>query len=169
LIRGFFESQIKKQDILIRELPDDIDISHVSAHSAHEIDTLEETLKSNEDRLSNLIESKELLEKRHAELIELRHVLRETAQFFEIVDPFLGIADDRPKGDPMKFGGVWMQTHRFSSTLRKKVERMSRQRLIDHRWMSGTSQASFHEQRPLSLKRSSGEPCGEISSYVPLY
>lgn len=84
---GFFERQIKKQEIRIRQLPDDIDISHVSAQSAHEIDTLEETLKTNEDRLNNLLESKEILEKRHSELIELRHVLRETAQFFEIVFP----------------------------------------------------------------------------------
>jgi V-type H+-transporting ATPase subunit a len=85
LTPGFFEAQIKKQEIIIRELPDEIDISHVSAHSAHEIDTLEENLKTNEDRVNHLLESKEVLERRHAELIELRHVLRETAQFFEIV------------------------------------------------------------------------------------
>ena len=35
--------------------------------------------------VQDLLEGKEVLERRHAELIELRHVLRETAHFFEIV------------------------------------------------------------------------------------
>ena len=82
---GFFETQIKKQNILIRELPDDIDLSQTTAPSAHEIDVLEENTQTNEQRLNNLLEGKETLERRHAELIELRHVLRETANFFEIV------------------------------------------------------------------------------------
>ena len=84
---GFFESQIKKQDIPIRELPDDIDMSKTAAPSAHEIDLLEENAQTNEQRLNHLLESKEILERRHAELIELRYVLRETAHFFEIVPP----------------------------------------------------------------------------------
>jgi len=82
---GFFETQIKKQDIPIRELPDDIDMSKTAAPPAHEIDLLEENTQTNEQRLNHLLESKEVLERRHAELIELRYVLRETAHFFEIV------------------------------------------------------------------------------------
>src|SRR6266516_2584373 len=85
LMEGFFETQIRKQDIPIREVPDDFDISHISALSAHEIDVLEQNARSNEDRLNQLLQSKELLEKRHAELIELRYVLRETSHFLEIV------------------------------------------------------------------------------------
>ena len=83
--KGFFETQIKKQNIPIRELPDDLDISQTTAPSAHEIDVLEENTQTNEQRLNHLLENKEILERRHAELIELRHVLRETAHFFEIV------------------------------------------------------------------------------------
>jgi len=82
-LAGFFETEIKKQEIQIRELPDDVDMSHTAAPSAHEIDVLEENTQTNEERLSHLLESKEVLERRHAELIELRHVLRETAYFFE--------------------------------------------------------------------------------------
>jgi V-type H+-transporting ATPase subunit a len=83
--KGFFETQIQKQDIPIQELPDGLDISQTTAPSAHEIDVLEENTQTYEQRLNRLLENKELLERRHAELIELRHVLRETAHFFEIV------------------------------------------------------------------------------------
>jgi V-type H+-transporting ATPase subunit a len=96
---GFFETQIKKQDIRIRELPDDLDISQMAAPSAHEIDVLEENTQTNEQRLNHLLENKEVLERRHAELIELRHVLRETAHFFQIVYKFLvGDADFQARG-----------------------------------------------------------------------
>ena len=90
---GFFETHIKKQDIPIRELPEDLYTSQTSAPSAHEIDVLEEDTQSNEQRLTQLLESKEVLEKRHAELIELRHVLRETAHFFAVVCMFQGLTD----------------------------------------------------------------------------
>jgi V-type H+-transporting ATPase subunit a len=83
--QGFFETQIKKQKIRIRELPDDLDSSQTTAPSVHEIDVLRDTIQTNEQRLNSLLENKETLERRHAELIELRHVLRETAHFFEIV------------------------------------------------------------------------------------
>lgn len=82
---GFFETQIKRQNIRIRQLPDGLDISQTTAPSAHEIDVLEENTQTNEQRLNHLLESKEVLERRHAELIELRYVLRETAHFFQIV------------------------------------------------------------------------------------
>jgi V-type H+-transporting ATPase subunit a len=85
LTAGFFETQIKKHDIHMREIPDEVDISHISAQSAHEIDVLEQNTKSNEDRLNQLLESKAVLEMRQAELIELRYVLRETSPFLEIV------------------------------------------------------------------------------------
>lgn len=111
MLLGFFETQIKKQNISIRELPDDIDMSQTTAPSAHEIDVLEENTQINEQRLNNLLESKEILERRHAELIELRHVLRETAHFFHIVYNHClvdQIADlfCRLKGGQMKLGEV---------------------------------------------------------------
>ena len=84
-IEGFFEAQIKKHNIPIWELPDELDMSQMTSPSAHEIDVLEETIQTNEQRLKHLLESKQALERTHAELIELQHVLRETAHFFQIV------------------------------------------------------------------------------------
>jgi V-type ATPase 116kDa subunit family len=82
---GFFQTQIEKQEIKIRELPDDMGYSQQAAPMEHEIDVLEENCQTNEQRLSHLLDSKDILERRHVELIELRHVLRETAEFFEAV------------------------------------------------------------------------------------
>ena len=82
---GFFETQIKKHNIPIRELPDDLDMSQTTAPSAHEIDVLEEKTQTKEQRLNHLLESKQILERTQAGLIELRHVLKETAHFFQIV------------------------------------------------------------------------------------
>lgn len=54
------------------------------APSAHELDELDEVTAQCEQRVTHLLESKETLERRHAELIEFRHVLRETASFFNV-------------------------------------------------------------------------------------
>jgi V-type H+-transporting ATPase subunit a len=93
-LEGFFQAQCEKFDISVKELPDDIDMSQASAPSAHEIDVLEENCQTNEQRLSQLLDRKQLLERRHAELIELRHVLGETARYFEIVTSTLEIETD---------------------------------------------------------------------------
>ena len=71
-----------------------MDVSQTAAPSAHEIDVLEENTQTNEERLCHLLDSKEMLERRHAELIELRHVLRETAYFFEQVYYALELTDE---------------------------------------------------------------------------
>jgi len=84
---GFFEAQCRKFDIPVNELPDELDMPQTWAPTAHEIDVLEENCKTNEQRLNQLLESKQILERRHAELVEFRHVLRETAHFFEVVRP----------------------------------------------------------------------------------
>jgi V-type H+-transporting ATPase subunit a len=55
-----------------------------TAPSAHELDVLDEATARHEQRVVHLVESKETLERRHAELIEFRHVLRETASFFNV-------------------------------------------------------------------------------------
>jgi len=82
---GFFEAQCRKFDVPVKELPDELDMSQTWAPTAHEIDVLEENCQTNEQRLSQLLESQQILQKRHAELVEFRHVLRETAHFFEVV------------------------------------------------------------------------------------
>ena len=57
-----------------------------AAPSAHELDVLDEATVQHEQRVAHLLESKVALEKRHAELIEFRHVLRETASFFNVLE-----------------------------------------------------------------------------------
>jgi V-type H+-transporting ATPase subunit a len=54
------------------------------APSAHELDVLDESTERYEQRVAQMLENKEALDKRHAELIEMRHVLRETASFFNV-------------------------------------------------------------------------------------
>jgi hypothetical protein len=46
---------------------------------------LDEATARYEQRVARLLESKEKLEKRQAELTEFRHVLRETASFFNVL------------------------------------------------------------------------------------
>ncbi|KAG0246836.1 V-type ATPase, V0 complex, 116kDa subunit family [Mortierella sp. GBAus27b] len=75
-----FTSQIGKADIPIR-----------SSHSSHrartpsrqELDEIERRLSEHETRLVQLNKSYEALQRRYWELIELKHVLREAAAFFE--------------------------------------------------------------------------------------
>jgi len=77
----------------------------------------------------------EILERRYAELIELRYVLRETAHFFEIVIPPLSPyrsvrreVDCRRKAEPMRLGEVRRNpTHHFWRVQQKKEEQ-------NHRW-----------------------------------
>jgi V-type H+-transporting ATPase subunit a len=81
-ILGLFTSQIGKADIPIR-----------SSHSSHrartpsrqELDEIERRLSEHETRLVQLNKSYEALQRRYWELIELKHVLREAAVFFEEV------------------------------------------------------------------------------------
>jgi len=82
---GFFEAQCRKFDVPVKELPSELDMSQTWAPTAHEIDVLEENCQTNEQRLNQLLESQQVLQRRHAELVEFRHVLRETARFFEVV------------------------------------------------------------------------------------
>jgi len=58
----------------------------MAAPSAHELDVLDDATARHEQRVAHLLESKAALEKRHAELIEFRHVVRETASFFTVSD-----------------------------------------------------------------------------------
>jgi hypothetical protein len=84
LIVGFLEAQIDASGVRIRQLTEP---EHLTAPSAHELDMLDEATARFEERVAHLLESKKTLEKRHAELIEFRYVVRETASFFNVSIP----------------------------------------------------------------------------------
>src|SRR5271170_4196038 len=81
---GFLESHVETTGIRVRQLTEP---EFSVAPSAHELDVLDEATARYEQRVSHLVESKETLERRQAELIEFRHVLRETASFFNVFYP----------------------------------------------------------------------------------
>lgn len=81
----FFESQIQKdKDVVpIRPLYDSAPLVTVGPSAAHNIDGLDVTLAGHETRLGQMNDSYKTLSERTRELVEARHVLRETAVFFE--------------------------------------------------------------------------------------
>src|ERR1700737_1967506 len=81
LTTGFLETQIEAAGVRMRLLTG---LEFSIAPSAHELDMLDESTARHEQRVAHLLDSKETLDKRHAELIEFRHVLREPASFFNV-------------------------------------------------------------------------------------
>lgn len=83
----FFETQIdKEKDVVpIRPLYDSSPLITVGPRAAQTIDELDVTLAEHELRLTKMNESYQTLSERTKELIEARHVLRETAVFFDRV------------------------------------------------------------------------------------
>ncbi|KIK99754.1 hypothetical protein PAXRUDRAFT_822438 [Paxillus rubicundulus Ve08.2h10] len=81
----FFTSQIEKEkDVVpIRPLNDFPPLIIAGPGAAHNIDELDVTLAEHESRLLKMNESYKTLSERAAELVEARHVLWETAVFFE--------------------------------------------------------------------------------------
>ncbi|KAG2741211.1 V0/A0 complex, 116-kDa subunit of ATPase [Suillus brevipes Sb2] len=81
----FFESQIQKEkDVVpIRPLYDSSPLVTVGPSAAHNIDELDVTLAEHETRLVQMNDSYKTLSERTRELVEARHVLRETAVFFD--------------------------------------------------------------------------------------
>ncbi|KAG2140977.1 V-type ATPase, V0 complex, 116kDa subunit family [Suillus bovinus] len=81
----FFESQIQKEkDVIpIRPLYDLAPLLTVGPSAAHNIDELDVILAEHETRLVQMNDSYKTLSERTRELVEARHVLRETAVFFE--------------------------------------------------------------------------------------
>jgi V-type H+-transporting ATPase subunit a len=81
----FFESQIQKEkDVVpIRPLYDSAPLVTVGPSAAQTIDELDVTLAEHETRLVQMNDSYKTLSERTRELVEARHVLRETAVFFE--------------------------------------------------------------------------------------
>ncbi|KAJ6582039.1 V-type ATPase, V0 complex, 116kDa subunit family [Mycena capillaripes] len=81
----FFASQIdKEKDVIpIRPLYDSAPLITVGPRAAQTIDELDVTLAEHESRLIRMNESYQTLSERTKELVEARHVLRETAVFFD--------------------------------------------------------------------------------------
>lgn len=67
----------------IRIKPGDSSAPYARTRSQQEVDQLDVTLSELESRISQMNSSQESLNKRYLELSELRHVLRETAVFFQ--------------------------------------------------------------------------------------
>ena len=83
----FFSTQIdKEKDVVpIRPLYDSAPLLTVGPRAAHTMDELDVKLAEHEARLVQMNDSYQLLSERTKELVEARHVLRETAVFFEKV------------------------------------------------------------------------------------
>ncbi|KAI9206859.1 V-type ATPase, V0 complex, 116kDa subunit family [Polychytrium aggregatum] len=77
----FLESQTKKAHIPIRAASDSS--YNARTRTQQEIDELEQRLAEHESRVQQMNSSQETLNRQYLELTELRHVLRETAVFFE--------------------------------------------------------------------------------------
>jgi V-type H+-transporting ATPase subunit a len=88
----FFAAQIERErdPISIRPLYDSAPLIAVGPRAAQTIDDLDVTLNEHESRLLEMNSAYELLSERLAELIEARHVLRETAVFFRRVGASCG-------------------------------------------------------------------------------
>ncbi|CAK5283332.1 unnamed protein product [Mycena citricolor] len=81
----FFSTQIgKEKDVVpIRPLYDSAPLITVGPRAAQTIDELDVALAEHESRLIRMNESYQTLSERTKELVEARHVLRETAVFFD--------------------------------------------------------------------------------------
>ena len=84
----FLASQIEheKEKISIRPLYDSAPLVTVGPRGPLTIDELDTKLAEHESRLLRMNESYQTLSDRLRELVEARHVLRETAAFFDQVD-----------------------------------------------------------------------------------
>lgn len=90
----FFTTQIEKdKDVIpVRPLNDSAPLITVGPHAAHTIDEMDVTLEEHESRLTQMNESYQTLSERKKELVEARHVLRETAVFFDLVSVFITLS-----------------------------------------------------------------------------
>lgn len=80
--------QIEKVGVLVLPSMPSSHLSH--ARSRQELDDLQERISKHENRLLQMNNSHETMLRRYLELTELKHVLRETSDFFqEVIDPAL--------------------------------------------------------------------------------
>lgn len=91
----FFTAQIDKESqqyptapVPVRALGDSAPLASVGPRASQTRDELDVVLNEHESRLSQMNDSYTTLSTRQRELVEARHVLRETAVFFERVRPF---------------------------------------------------------------------------------
>ena len=86
----FLTSQIDKEgNIPIRDLQDSVPLLTVGPSAPQTLDELDVKLSEHESRVLQMNESYQTLSTRARELQEARHVLRETAQFFDKVSLIL--------------------------------------------------------------------------------
>jgi V-type ATPase 116kDa subunit family len=81
----FFAAQIQKNNIPVRPLFDSVPLTTVGPRVQQIRDELDVKLTEHETRVLQMNESYETLSTRRRELIEARHVLRETSVFFDRV------------------------------------------------------------------------------------
>ena len=83
----FFGKQILKEEneAPTRPLCDSIPVQTTGPRAAQTFDELDLRLAAHEDRLVQLNDSYQVLNERSMELVEVMHVLKETAAFFESV------------------------------------------------------------------------------------
>ncbi|EEB92846.1 hypothetical protein MPER_08581 [Moniliophthora perniciosa FA553] len=81
----FFANQIslEKEPVPVRPLYDSAPLITVGPRAAQTMDELDVTLAEHESRLTKMNESYQKLSERTRELVEAKHVLRETAVFFD--------------------------------------------------------------------------------------
>jgi len=77
----FFQAQVEKEGLHVRSVENNM--YYARARTQQEIDELEERIQDHYQRVQQMNNSMETLNKRYLELTELRHVLRETSVFFE--------------------------------------------------------------------------------------
>ena len=80
---GFLICQAEKSEVRLKPL--ETDLSFTRARSYQELTEIESQLGIHESRILQMNQSKETLNKRFLELTELKHVLKETAVFFDEV------------------------------------------------------------------------------------
>ena len=82
----FFSAQITKEaNIPVRAVHDSVPLLITGPNAAQTLDELDVKLSEHESRVLQMNESFQTLSTRARELQEARHVLRETAQFFDKV------------------------------------------------------------------------------------
>lgn len=117
----FFATQIERErdPIPIRPLYDSAPLIGVGPRAAQTMDDLDVTLGEHESRLLEMNSAYEVLSERLAELIEARHVLRETAVFFRRVRVLCGCCILKRNGSipPFRSNRVRARSARLSMTV----------------------------------------------------
>ncbi|KAG0280376.1 H(+)-transporting V0 sector ATPase subunit a [Linnemannia gamsii] len=133
----FFTSQIEKAEIPVRTT---LSNSYSSrARSRQELDDLEERLSEHENRLLQMNNSHETMQRRYLELTELKHVLRETSDFFREAashqdeirhsfdEPSAPLLDDLESGPSQEAQGAGLQLGNVTGVIpRNKMQTFER-------------------------------------------